>query len=126
MAPADASRESLEVAEAAREQVWHDPSFVAELFMGRFRRRLVFPYPEQPDEDRRVGDEYCARLDAFLRSNLDPDEVDRTREIPAGVMRGLAEMTAFAMKVPKEYGGLGLSQVNYNRAIRVVAGWCGS
>jgi hypothetical protein len=30
------------------------------------------------------------------------------------------------MKIPKEYGGLGLSQVNYNRAIALVASHCGS
>jgi len=126
MTPTDTSRESLDVAEAAREAEWQHPSFVAELFMGRFQRGLVFPYPEQSDADRAIGDAYCAKLDAFLRANLDPDEVDRTREIPPAVIRGLAEMGALAMKVPQEYDGQGMSQVNYNRAIRVVASYCGS
>jgi alkylation response protein AidB-like acyl-CoA dehydrogenase len=30
------------------------------------------------------------------------------------------------MKIPKEYGGLGFSATNYNRAIGLVATWCGS
>jgi hypothetical protein len=30
------------------------------------------------------------------------------------------------MKIPKEYGGLGLSQINYNRAVALVASYCGS
>ncbi len=30
------------------------------------------------------------------------------------------------MKIPKEYGGLGFSQINYNRAIALVASHCGS
>ena len=38
--------EALEVTEAAREATWHYPSFVAELFMGRVRTDLVFPFPE--------------------------------------------------------------------------------
>ncbi len=121
-----AARESLEVAEAAREAEWNAPSFVAELFMGTFRRSLLFPFPVQSDDDRRVGDEFCAKLDAFLRDKLDPDEVDRTREIPAAVIKGLAELGCFGIKIPKEYGGLGMSQVNYNRAMRLVASWCGS
>ncbi|MEK7766877.1 MAG: acyl-CoA dehydrogenase family protein, partial [bacterium] len=121
-----ARQESLDVAEAAREQEWTHPSFVAELFMGRFRRGLAFPYPEQSEEDRRQGDEFCAKLDAFLRANVDPDEVDRTREIPASVIQGLAALGCFGIKIPKEYGGLGMSQVNYNRAMRLVASWCGS
>lgn len=123
---AAAQQESMAVAEAAREAEWKHPSFVAELFMGRFRPRLVFPYPEQPEEDRRIGDEFCARLDVFLREHLDPDEVDRTREIPAVVLKGLVEMGCYGMKISKDYGGLGLSQVNYNRAIMVIASWCGS
>ncbi len=119
-------QESMAVAEAARETEWKHPSFVAGLFMGRFRPELIIPFPEQSEEDRRIGDEFCARLDVFLRERLDPDEVDRTREIPAEVLKGLAELGCFGMKIPKEYGGLGLSQVNYNRAVMVVASWCGS
>lgn len=121
-----AAQESLDVAEAAREQEWRHPSFVAELFMGSFRRSLAFPFPEQSDEDRRAGDEFCATVDAYLRAHLDPDEVDRTRAIPPRVIADLAAMGCFGLKIPKEYGGQGLSQVNYNRVMRVVASWCGS
>ncbi len=118
--------ESLEVAEAAREAEWHAPSFVAELFMGRLNTRLVFPYPEQDEADRRVGDEYLQRVEAFLRSQVDPDEIDRTKEMPPHVIEGLVRLGCFGMKIPKDYGGLGLSQVNYNRVISLVASYCGS
>ncbi len=116
----------MDVAEAAREAEWVHPSFVAELFMGRYQRGLMFPYPEQSAADRQAGDEFCAKLDAFLRANLDADEVDRTREIPAAVVRGLADLGCFGIKIPVQYGGLGMSQVNYNRAMRIVASVCGS
>lgn len=118
--------EALELAEAAREAEWRYPSFVAGLFMGRLLTELVFPYPEQSEGDRRVGDEYLSRVGAFLHEHVDPDAIDRTGEIPAHVIEGLARLGCFGMKIPKAYGGLGLSQVNYNRVISLIASYCGS
>ena len=120
------SPEALEVTEAARETEWHYPSFVADLFLGKLRTDLVVPYPEQSDEDRRIGDEFIARLSAFLKQQLDPDEVDRTRELPPHVIDGLARLGCFGMKIPTAYGGLGLSQTNYNRVIALLGSYCGS
>ncbi len=120
------SPEALEVTEAAREAEWHYPSFVADLFMGKLRTDLIFPYPEQDAEDRRIGDEFIARLEPFLKEHVDPDEIDRTRELPPHVIDGLARLGCFGMKIPKEYGGLGLSQTNYNRVISLLGSYCGS
>jgi alkylation response protein AidB-like acyl-CoA dehydrogenase len=117
---------SLEVAEGARETEWTQPSFVAQLFMGKFRTDLISPYPEQSPEDKAVGDDFMGRLEAFLKDNLDPDEVDKTGDLPKKVIDGLAKLGCWGMKIPKEYGGLGLSQVNYNRAVALVASYCGS
>ena len=118
--------EALEVAEAARETEWQHPSFVGSLFMGRLLTPLVFPYPEQSEEDHRIGDEYLSQVEAFLKARVDPDAIDRTGEIPPAVLEGLAQLGCFGMKIPKAYGGLGLSQVNYNRVIALVASYCGS
>jgi len=120
------SPEALEVTEAAREAEWHHPSFVADLFMGKLRTDLVFPYPEQDAEDRHLGDEFIARLESFLKEHVDPDEIDRTRELPPHVIEGLARLGCFGMKIPQEYGGLGLSQTNYNRVIALLGSYCGS
>ena len=38
-------KESLRVAEAARQTEWERPSFMRELFLGRFRSELLHPYP---------------------------------------------------------------------------------
>ena len=119
-------REAFEVAEEAREAEWIHPSFVGELFMGRCRMDLIHPFPVQPEADRRKGDAFLARLEAFLRRAIDPDEVDRTGEIPPEAIRGLAELGCFGMKIPTAYGGLGLSHTNYNRAIALVASHCAS
>lgn len=117
---------SLEVAEAAREESWKYPSFVGDLFTGKVRWDLIFPYPAQDEADRKAGDDFLNKLESFLKANVDADAIDRTGLIPDTVMKGLAELGCFGMKIPKEYGGLGLSQVNYNRAVAMVASHCGS
>jgi len=120
------SPEALEVTESARQTEWHYPSFVADLFMGRLRTDLVFPFPQQDAEDAKRGDAFLAKLKPFLREKLDPDAVDRNRDIPADVLQGLAQLGCFGMKIPNAYGGLGLSQTNYNRVIELLGSYCGS
>ncbi|MFH1858267.1 MAG: acyl-CoA dehydrogenase family protein, partial [Candidatus Omnitrophota bacterium] len=119
-------REAFEVTEEARQTEWEKPSFAGGLFMGRVRSDLVFPFPEQPDEDRIEGDAFLERLEKFLVDHVDADAIDRTGEMPAEVIRGLVELGCFGMKIPKEYGGFGFSQLNYNRAIALIASHCGS
>ena len=119
-------RESLELAEASRESEWNYPSFVREIFHGKLPLDLIYPYPEQSEADKKIGSEYSEKLKAFLQTHLNPDQVDMSGEIPEAVIKGLAEMGAFAMKIPQGYDGLGLSQVNYNRAIHLIASYCGS
>ncbi|MBI2174913.1 MAG: hypothetical protein HYU33_06935 [Candidatus Omnitrophica bacterium] len=60
--------EALEVTEAARETSWRYPSLVGELFMGRLRKDLVSPYPEQDPEDRQRGDAFLEKLRLFSRN----------------------------------------------------------
>src|SRR3989338_7776097 len=110
-------RESLELAEGSRESEWDYPSFVRQLFHGELPWHLIYPYPKQSEAEKKIGSEYLEKLKDFLQTHLDPDEVDRTGEISDEVMRGLVDLGAFAMKIPQDYDGLGLSQVNYNRAV---------
>src|SRR5690606_40476293 len=41
-------------------------------------------------------------------------------KIPQTVLYRLAAVGAFGMKIPEEYGGVGLGQVYYNRALMLV------
>ncbi|MBI2981190.1 MAG: acyl-CoA dehydrogenase family protein [Deltaproteobacteria bacterium] len=120
----EAAKEVMEIAEAAREEKWTHPSFVGELFMGRFRIDMISPYPEQTPEDKKIGDDYMVKVEAFLKQNVNPDEIDRTGEVPDFVIKGLIDLGCFGMKVPQEYGGLGFSQVNYNRVIQLISSYC--
>lgn len=122
----DSEREAMVAAEEAREADWNNPSFCAELFGGNFRFDLIYPFPEQDPQDKKVGDEYVTKVLQFLKENHNPAETDNTREISEPVMKGLKEMGLFGIKIPKEYGGLGLSQTNYNRIIHAVGSYCAS
>ena len=121
-----AGEETKEIAEEARDFAYKHPSFGSQLFMGKFDTQMLFPFPEQDPKDKAIGDEYIARVEALLKEQLDPDEVDKTREIPKALINEMAKIGMFAMKVPKEYTGLGMSQMNYNRTIMKVASYCGS
>ncbi len=118
--------EALEVAESARELNWTRPSFVADLFMGRLRTKSVLPYPEQTEADRRIGDDFLRKIEPFLKKYVDADAIDRAGELGEPVLNGMRELDLFGMKIPKEYGGLGLSQVNYNRALALCCSYSAS
>ncbi|MBV9774190.1 MAG: acyl-CoA dehydrogenase family protein [Gemmatimonadetes bacterium] len=117
---APTEQESREVAEAARETEWTAPSFVRELFLGNFRLDLIHPYPQQTPEDRQKTDAYIAKLRKFMEEKVDSDAIDRTGELPEEVVQGLRDLGAFGLKIPEEYGGVGLSQLGYGRTIGMV------
>src|SRR5918999_4762043 len=109
--------QSKQVAEAARETEWTKPSFGKELFLGNFRLDLIHPQPPLDDAAVEKGERFLQRLGAFLEERVDPLQIERDAKIPDEVIQGLKDMGALGMKVPEEYGGLGLSQVYYNRAL---------
>ncbi|MBO8192382.1 acyl-CoA dehydrogenase family protein [Streptomyces oryzae] len=114
-------REAREVAEAAREKDWRKPSFAKELFLGRFRLDLIHPHPEPTAEDVARGEEFLARLRDFAEAKIDGALIERESRIPDEVLTGLKELGALGMKVGTEYGGLGLTQVYYNKALALVS-----
>ncbi|HEV8304588.1 MAG TPA: acyl-CoA dehydrogenase family protein [Gemmatimonadales bacterium] len=118
--------EAREVAEAAREQEWAAPSFVRDLFLGTLRMDLIHPYPEQDPAEIARAKPFLDKLDRFLREKVDADRTDREGEIPEDVIQGLRDLGAFGIKIPREYGGLGLSQLSYMKAIELVSSVDGS
>jgi alkylation response protein AidB-like acyl-CoA dehydrogenase len=119
------AQEAREVAEAAREQEWR-ASFVKELFEGRLRLDLIHPFPEPTPQDVAKAQPFLDRLERFLREKVDGDQIDREGKVPPEVVQGLQEMGAFGIKISEEYGGLGLSQLMYARAISLVTSVDGS
>ncbi len=113
-------REAREVAEAAREKEWQSPSFVRELFEGSFRLHLVHPYPQPDTGDLERARPFMEKLEWFMREKVDSDRIDREGKVPPDVIQGLRDLGAFGIKIPVEYGGLGLSQYSYTHAISLV------
>ncbi|MFJ9807168.1 acyl-CoA dehydrogenase family protein [Streptomyces sp. NPDC101158] len=118
--PKVTEREARQVAEAARQQDWHKPSFAKELFLGRFRLDLIHPHPMPADEDVRRGEAFLAKLRAFCETRVDGARIEREARIPDETVTGLKELGALGMKIDPKYGGLGLTQLYYNRALALV------
>jgi len=126
LVPKTTEQEAREVAEAAREQEWQSRSFVRELFEGNFELGLVHPFPEPDPADLARAKPFMAKLEAFMRDKVDSDKIDREGQIPPELVEELRQMGAFGIKIAEEYGGLGLSQYSYTKAIALVTSNDGS
>src|SRR4051794_17435202 len=110
-------KEARDVAEAARETEWTLPSFGKELFLGNFQLDLIHPQPKLDPAAVEKGETFISKLRTFLEEHVDALEIEREAKIPDHVIEGLKEIGALGIKVYEEYGGLGLSQVYYNKAL---------
>lgn len=68
----------------------------------------------------RRGEKFLATLRAFCETEIDGARIEREGQIPDETVNGLKELGAFGMKIDPKYGGLGLTQVYYNRALALV------
>jgi alkylation response protein AidB-like acyl-CoA dehydrogenase len=124
--PADAGyKEARAISEAAREKDWKLPSFGKGIYLGHFQPELISPQPDLPLDAVEKGERFLAVLRAFLEDHVDPQAIESDGRIPDEVIDGFKAIGALGMKVPEEYGGLGLSQVYYNRAMMLI-GTCHS
>ena len=110
--------ESRKVAEASREAEWKQPSFLREMFLGNFRLDLIHPYP-LPAEERPEFAAFYNAIKEFVRDQVDPVEIDATGEYPEHVVDGLRKLGAFGMKIPQKYGGLGFTNVEYQKVMEL-------
>jgi alkylation response protein AidB-like acyl-CoA dehydrogenase len=111
--------EARELAEASREKEWRSPSFLKELFLGNLRLDLIDPFPAGA-LDRPEYVAWYAKLERFLKEQVDPNVIDETGEYPEHVLQGLRDMGAFGMKIAKEYGGLGFTQSEYDHVMQLL------
>src|ERR687894_1559278 len=63
------------------------------------------------------------KLRASLVESVDPLRIERESKIPDEAIEGFKRLGALGMKVPEQYGGLGLSQVYYNKALALAGNW---
>jgi alkylation response protein AidB-like acyl-CoA dehydrogenase len=115
--PHVSEHEARAVAEASRETTWSAPSFVREMFLGSLQLGLIHPHPEPDREEQKRAAEFMDKLERFLHERVDSEQIERDARLPADVIQGLRDLGAFGIKIPREYGGLGLSQYTYGRAM---------
>ena len=119
MATNVSEKEARDVVEAAREAEWKLPSFGKQLFLGDFRLDLIHPQPRLDPEAVEKGERFLDQLRTLLEEEVDPLEIERESKIPDRVVDGLKRIGALGIKVNPEYGGLGLSQLYYSRALAI-------
>ncbi|MEU0084685.1 acyl-CoA dehydrogenase family protein [Streptomyces sp. NPDC006274] len=96
------------------------PAFGAELFLGRLRTDLLTLPAGDP---RLLGDEetrFLTSLREFCEKSIDGELIERDDRIADDVIEGLKDLGAFRIKIPRTYGGLGLSGLCYLRALMIV------
>ncbi|MES4825694.1 acyl-CoA dehydrogenase family protein [Streptomyces anthocyanicus] len=78
-----------------------------------------------PEDDPRHLDaeevRFLSRLRDFCEKEVDSAEIERADRIPDHVIEGLKDLGAMSIKVPRRYGGLGLSSRCYYRALMLTS-----
>jgi len=114
--------EARKVAESGRQTEWHKPSFGKELYLGDFQLDLIAPFPTESPEVAAKTAAFVEKVRHLVETEWREAgaEIEKSGVIPEYMMKGLADLGAFGMKIPEEYGGLGLSQVAYNKALMLI------
>jgi acyl-CoA dehydrogenase family protein 9 len=81
---------------------------------------VVFPFPEIAPEERETVSAFLDSFRGFARDKVDSRRIDQESRIPDEVVRGLAELGAFGMTIPEEFGGYGFSASAYCRVMEEV------
>src|SRR3954447_26105384 len=119
-------QEQMEKAKDLLETAPAELGFVKSLFFGRLKLGELFPYPRQSAEEAARTDEMLAKMDAFLKAEVDADRIDAEERIPPSVIEGLGRIGALGLTVPREYGGQGFSHTGYCRILEKVTAHCAS
>lgn len=99
------------------------PSLTRELFHGSIDDSILFPYPHISDEEDKLVSGFIERLRAYCEANLDREWIDENERIPQDAIEELKRMGLFGISIPKEHGGMGLSQSAYCRIFEYVTGF---
>ena len=102
------------------------PSFLRGVFAGAIHDSLLFPYPATLDErdpgEARVVRRLIASVHEMVAAGvIDSARFDADEAISDEAMRAFAESGVLGITIPKEYGGLGLSNSGYARVFAAVA-----
>ena len=100
--------------------------FIKNIYWGNLREDMIFPFPDEPTEERERCDKLLEELDTYFRNEHPTVEIDQNQEIPEWVVSRLFEMGVLGMIVPTEYGGQNFGVTSYNRVLERIGRSCGS
>jgi acyl-CoA dehydrogenase family protein 9 len=102
------------------------PSIGKLFYSGQLEAEHIFPFPRVDPEHERAVDDLLIELRSFCEREIDADKIDREANIPETVIKGLGHLGILGLTIPEEYGGLGMTQYAYCRAMEQLAAHCGS
>ena len=111
-------QDARQATEEARDTGEQRPSFAKGIYLGDYDLDLIRHRPEDPVEAAR-GREFLDALTGYC-ATMDGRLIERTGVIPDEYLQSLADLGVFGIKIPRRYGGLGLSLVWYGRALMVL------
>lgn len=123
------SEKDRKLIEEAESMLGPEPAsmgFVKNLFWGRVRQELLFPYPRQDPGEAPRCNALLDRLDRYLHDEHPAVAIDQCQEIPRLVIDRLFELGVLGMTIPQEYGGGGFGVTSYNRVLERIGRSCGS
>ncbi len=97
---------------------------VKNMFWGRNRQELIFPYPHSDSEEQRACEELLSKLEPYMKNEHPSIWIDQNQRIPQANLDKLFKLGVMGMTIPKAYGGLGLSVTSYNRVLECIGTYC--
>ncbi|XP_032672716.1 very long-chain specific acyl-CoA dehydrogenase, mitochondrial [Odontomachus brunneus] len=109
-------------AEAPQENaaIKESQSFTMNIFRGQLQLSQVFPFPEPMTEEQTDTVKMLIDpMEKFYEEINDPAKNDQKASLDEKTAAALWELGAFALQVPQEYGGLGLTNTQYSRCVEI-------
>lgn len=100
--------------------------FAKNMFWGRFRGDLLFPFPEESPAERAKCNALLAELEGYLKHEHPAILIDQEERVPDWVFERLFAMGVMGLTIPEAYGGLGLGVTSYNRVLELIGYYCAS
>uniref|UniRef100_A0A0K0DXU5 Very long-chain specific acyl-CoA dehydrogenase, mitochondrial n=1 Tax=Strongyloides stercoralis TaxID=6248 RepID=A0A0K0DXU5_STRER len=99
-------------------------SFVANLFRGKLNLETTFPYPLNLSADRKeMLSMVLGPTENFLKNVNNAEANDAKGEVPKEQLDEFAQLGAFGVLVPEEFGGAGMNNTQMGRLAELVGAY---
>lgn len=96
-------------------------------FLGEIATSNLFPFPSLREEERETLGMVVQSVTRFMEGRGEEyREFDRVGEQPERYLAELKELGLFGLIIPEEFGGIGLSNLGYSRALQQACRFDGS